>query len=111
MNSEEIKMEVNIAGEIIALTVPFSRQEAVRNTEAELGSLYRLWKRQFPDKAPQELLAMMAYRFASAYLSLKQKREEELNEAEQLLDTVSRLCGDDGGSEPDSDDDSDFPLY
>lgn len=111
MNSEKIKMEVNIAGEILSLTVPFSRQDAVRNTEAELGALYKLWSREFPGKTPKELLAMIAYRFASAYLDLKLRQEEELQEAEQLLDTVSRLCRDEREQAPDLYRDTEFPLY
>lgn len=111
MNSEKIKMEVNIAGEILSLTVPFSRQDAVRNTEAELGALYKLWSREFPGKTPKELLAMIAYRFASAYFDLKLQQEEELQEAEQLLDTVSRLCRDEREQEPDLCRDTEFPLY
>lgn len=93
MNSEKITMEVNIAGEIISLTVPFSRQEAVRKTEAELGALYRMWSRELPGKTPRELLALMAYRFASAYMELTQKHEEAAEEAEDLLMTASRLLG------------------
>jgi len=102
MNSEKITMEVNIAGEIISLTVPFSRQEAVRKTEAELGALYRMWSRELPGKSPRELLALMAYRFASAYLDLSQRQEEATEEAEELLMTASRLVGDDGNGAEDS---------
>ena len=111
MNSGKIKMEVNIAGEIISLTVPFSRQDAVRNAEAELAALYKMWSREFPSKTPKELLAMIAYRFASAYLDLKSQQDEELQEAEQLLDTVSRLCSEECDREPDVCRDTEFPLY
>lgn len=107
MNSEDIKMEVNIAGERISLSVPFSRQEAVRKTEAELGMLYRSFGEVFPKKSPKELLAMVAYRFASSYYELLEKREDERKEIRQLLDETEALCG--NSKSDDSDDE--FPLY
>ncbi len=109
MNTDEIKMEVNIAGERISLTVPFSRQEAVRHTEAELGALFKAWGEKFPKKSPKELLAMMAYKFASSYFDLLEMREEENGEMLKLLDIAEKLC--DGTLDDDADPDSDFPLY
>ncbi len=106
MKSDEIKMEVNIAGERISLSVPFSRQEAVRNTEAELGALYRAWGDKFPKKSPKELLAMIAYKFASMYFDLMEERKADADDAMELLEIASRLCD---GREPE--DPEEFPLY
>lgn len=111
MNSEDIKMEVNIAGERISLSVPFSRQEAVRKTEAELGMLYRSFGEVFPKKSPKELLAMVAYRFASSYYELLEKREADREEIQALLDHAEKLCGDSKPDGHDAFDNSEFPLY
>lgn len=110
MSSDEIKMEVNIAGERISLTVPFSRQEAVRKTEYELGKLYRRFGETFPKKAPKELLAMVAYKFASSYLDAVQARESDREHVLDLLHEVDSLCGDsDSCSSGEVHDE--FPLY
>ena len=106
MKSDEIKMDVNIAGERISLSVPFSRQVAVRNTEAELMALYRAWGEKFPNKSPKELLAMIAYKFASMYFDLIVERKKDADDAMELLEIASRLCE---GNEPVADDE--FPLY
>lgn len=108
MNSEVIKMEVNIAGERISLTVPFSRQEAVRNTEAELGALYRAWGEKFSKKSPKELLAMMAYKFASSYFDLVEARNEDARQAQSLLEETERLCL---GKPAEPENLDEFPLY
>lgn len=108
MNSEVIKMEVNIAGERISLSVPFSRQEAVRNTEAELAALYRAWGEKFPRKTPKQLLAMMAYKFASSYYDLIQVQNDEAESAGELLEFARNLC--DGG-DPIGNQAEEFPLY
>lgn len=92
MNPDKITMEVNIAGERISLTVPFSRQEAVRNTEAELAHLHRIWKEKYPAKSPKELLAMMLYQYASHCHDLIDERRSALEAAEDLLEETSRLC-------------------
>lgn len=92
MESDKIKMEVNIAGEHIPLAVRFSQQDAVRKTEAELRLLHREWSEKMPGKSPKELLAMMAYRYASRYYELLEKADKERQEAEDLLEEAGRLC-------------------
>lgn len=68
MNRQDtVKMEISIGSERIFITVPFSRQDAVRETEKNVGKLYSSWHRQFPKKSNSELLAMMAYQYASFY--------------------------------------------
>ncbi|MCM1489735.1 MAG: cell division protein ZapA [Muribaculum sp.] len=101
-------MEVNIAGERLMLTVPFSRQLAVRNTEKELKALYEDWGTKFPKKSPKALLAMIAYKFASSYFDLLDARNALEEEAQSLLDDISRLCGESAEDESIVDE---FPLY
>lgn len=99
MDTGKIKMEVNIAGEHIPLTVRFSQQETVRKTEAELRHLHREWSEKMPGRSPKELLAMMVYRYASRYYELLEMTDNARREAEELLDETTRLIGVDSDSE------------
>lgn len=92
MDSGKIKMEVNIAGEHIPLTVRFSQQELVRKTEAELRLLHREWSEKMPGRSPKELLAMMAYRYASRYYELLERADSARDEAEEILEEATRMC-------------------
>lgn len=88
-NDENIQMMINIAGERIPLTVPFSQQNQVRETEKNIGELYNKWRSRFPRKSNQELLAMMTYQYASFYLSLSElyaKACTDITEIGDLLD-------------------------
>lgn len=94
MKSEEkkIELEVNIGGQRFSVNVPFARQDAVRYTEYELGKIFEDWHKAFPQKTPQELFAMMAYRYASFYFDLMRRHEADTEEAEDLLEEVRRLA-------------------
>lgn len=82
-DTDKIKMRIKIAGMSIPLTVAFDEQEHVRETEKRVAELFDNWRRMFPAKSEQELLAMMTYQYASYYLALSKSREDIAN---QLLD-------------------------
>lgn len=82
-NRENVKIEIIIAGEPIKLTVPFSRQESVRKCESEINALYSEWRARFPRKTPTELMAMIAYQYASFYRELTD-RYQTLTESMRL---------------------------
>lgn len=69
-------MRIKIAGMSIPLNVAFSEQDHVRETERRVAELFDNWRRMFPSKSEQELLAMMTYQYASYYLALSANREE-----------------------------------
>lgn len=94
-DSDSIKMEINIAGERIFLTVPVSMQKAVRSTERNVSDLYRQWRRDFPRKSDKELLAMMAYQYASYYDQLLKRQEESRLKAEDINSRLDALLDDD----------------
>lgn len=112
MNSKEIKIniEVNIAGERLNLHVPFSKQDFVRKTESEMKFFLKGLREKFPGKGQKEMLAMMAYHYASNYFGLAEQRESEIEEAEDLLREAERLCGDsdEESTLPDADE---FDVY
>ena len=70
-DSENIKMNLNIGGQRIVQTVPFRNQDFVRDVEKEVDNLYSKWRKEFHSKTDREILAMVAYRFASFYCELK----------------------------------------
>ncbi len=89
VDNDKIKMQINIAGERISLTVGFDEQDAVREAEASVATLFKEWRSRFPKKTVQELLAMIAYQYASYYLALRGRHEEiikTLTEFENRID-------------------------
>lgn len=93
-NETKIKIDVKVGEVRFPLTIPFSQQDHVRRIETELKLYMRELKANFPNKEPITYLAMTAYHFASYSFSLKERYEEESDEAERLLRDLSKLCGD-----------------
>lgn len=71
--NKHAKIEISIAGERIFLTVPFEKQDSVRDCEYEINSLFDKWRREFPRKTNSELLAMIAYQYASFFREISRK--------------------------------------
>lgn len=84
MEEDKIKMHINIAGQKIAITVPFSQQDDVREAEKSVSTLYAEWRKRFPSRPDTELLAMISYQYASFYLALLRRREEAQASVERL---------------------------
>lgn len=98
---DNVQITINIAGQRIPLTVGFDQQGLVRETERNVGDLYEKWRVKFPRKSMQELLAMIAYQYASFYLSLCRRFDDAAQEAakvEQELDIALKRL--DGGLTP-----------
>lgn len=74
-DKEKVKIEINIAGEPLVLSVPYSKQGSVRKCERDINALYSDWRIRFPRKTPSELLAMLAYQYASFYLELNDRMQ------------------------------------
>lgn len=87
-DSEKIKMYLNIGDQRISLTVPFERQEFVRDVEADVDRLYARWRKAFPAKTDREILAMVAYQYASFYGELKERYEAVALKAEECLRNI-----------------------
>lgn len=87
-DSEKIKILLNIGDQRIYLTVPFARQEFARDVEADVDALYRKWRREFPAKTDREILAMIAYQYASYYGELKERYETAAQKAQNCLSSL-----------------------
>ena len=93
MKEEKVKMKLNIAGESLLVSVPYSDQEQTREVEAQLNNLFVTWRGRFPEKSDRELLAMIAFQYAGHYASLVQERAVMLEAAESASATLDTLIG------------------
>lgn len=84
-------MEINIGGQNVRLTVPFLKQDFVRDTETEIGKLFSSLRKKFPRKDERELLAMIIYQYASYYRELLFRHEEALRLAKDCEERLGRI--------------------
>lgn len=112
MNSKEtkIQIDVKIGEERISMAVPFSQQDNVRRIESELNIFLKEKKEKQPNRWPSTYLAMAAYEFASKYFLLKERYENESEQAEDLLMEMSMLLGD-GDSPEEAMQTDEFDIY
>lgn len=89
--TDNVRMEINIGGEHLKLSVPFREQNAVRDTERKVAELYESWSRRFPGRPPHEILAMVTYRFAYQYCSLEQEMARATMLAEETARSLDHL--------------------
>lgn len=81
---DKIRMQIEIAGQRIGITVGFDEQDAVREAESSVVELYNDWKKKFPNKSVTELLAMIAYQYASYYLTLRHRQSDMITRLSEL---------------------------
>ena len=101
MNSKEtkIQIDVKIGEERISMAVPFSQQDFVRRVESELKIFLKEKREKSPNRWPSTYLAMAAYEFASQYFRLKDRYEKESEDAEDLLQEMTKLLGEEDDQE------------
>lgn len=76
--SDNVKMTINIGGELILLNVDFNDQNEVRDTEREIKSLVEHLKKSWPENSDRNILAMATYQFAKWCSQLKKEQLELL---------------------------------
>lgn len=90
-DSDKVKMTINIGGEHIQLSVDFNRQNLVRDAEKAADDLYRTWRSRWPSRSDKEILAMVAYQFASFYQELLSRFENAVSLASATDEKLSRI--------------------
>ena len=76
----------------IALSnITFQEEEVIREAEYNINRLWSAWTKRFSNKTPQEVLAMVTFRFAQLYY--QQQRtiasvDRELEQFNSQLDTL-----------------------
>lgn len=93
-DSDNIKMTINIGGEHLQLSVPFNRQDIVRDAEKSAATLYDSWRRKWPSRSDKEILAMIAYQFASYYVELLARYENAADLADKCNRRLSEIIND-----------------
>ena len=91
MTNEKVKLDINIGGEHILLTVPYDEQESVRDTERAIGELFDRWRKKIPNRTDSQIIAMLAYQYASFYgelLRREQRSVDMIQDCTQLLDEL-----------------------
>ncbi|MDE6549401.1 MAG: cell division protein ZapA [Muribaculaceae bacterium] len=101
MNSKEtkIQIDVKIGEERISMAIPFSQQDFVRSVESELNIFLKETREKLPNRWPSTYLAMAAYEFAKQYFLLKDRYEKESEDAEDLLEEIKKLLGEEDTQE------------
>lgn len=82
--SDKVKMTISVGGEHIALSVGFNKQDAVRKAERSASELFNSWRLRWPARSDKEILAMVAYQFASYYQDLLSRIDEATAVAEEI---------------------------
>lgn len=75
----------------IALQIRRRDEPTVRTAEYNVNKLFNEWSVRFADKSPQEILAMVAFQFAKAFVTLNASNDEAtqtLTDLEQQLDSL-----------------------
>lgn len=105
-DSDKIKMFLNIGDQQISYNSPYDRQEFVRDVERRFESLYRKWRLSFPSRTDHEILAMVAFQFASYFYELKEREANAAETAKSCLQTLraSLREGGEGGQSSGEDD-------
>ena len=75
----------------IPLKIQRHEEAIVRAAEDNVNKLFNEWSLRFSDRTPQELLAMVAFQFAKAFITLNQNAEQTdstLLRLENALDSI-----------------------
>lgn len=102
--TEKLKITIHLAHlPAMSLLVEREQEELYRKAERYVNSLWDNWQRRFKGKSSEELLAMIAFEFATYFLRVEQAeaRLQELNDdLDRLLQKMpQRLSSADDGSE------------
>lgn len=71
-------------------------EEIMRQAERGVNDLWRTWCQRFPGKTPEEVMALVAYRFAEMYfnhLDDTNKGMADIDNAEKMLDKILLSMG------------------
>ena len=80
-DQQKVKISIRVGNRTLPLKVNFDRQEFVRDVEDDLTLYYRKWRHDFPAKHEEDLLAMLAYHYASLYFEMQSRYQADLSAA------------------------------
>lgn len=80
----KVPIDIEIAGFPMSLEVKISDQDHIRDTEKRVNAIFLDWEKRYPRKTAAQLLAMLTFRFASFYYSLRDRDEALVKDVEEL---------------------------
>lgn len=86
----------------IPLQIKREDEPIVRTAEYNVNQLWKSWVQRFSDKSAYEVLAMVAFQFAKAYVTLNNQAERTtavINDFERTLDRLLLATGPEAGNE------------
>ena len=89
--SDNIKMTIDIGGELISLDVDFDDQYNIRNTERAIKLYIERMKKAWPEKSDRNILAMTAFQFARSYHQLLNIQDKAIDAAKLKLKEIQEF--------------------
>ncbi|MCH5240821.1 MAG: cell division protein ZapA [Muribaculaceae bacterium] len=93
--ADNVRMNINIGGELLQLDVKFDDQTEVRNAEREIKLYIERLRNTWNDASDRKLLAMAAFQFASWYIKLSNIQKNAIEminlKSKQIEDSEQNL--------------------
>lgn len=89
--ADKIKMTIKIGAAHIPLSVNFNEQDTVREAEKECDRYYDAYRKKWPKRSEEALLAMIAYQFAYYNIDLYARLKNAVQVAEQCNQRLADL--------------------
>lgn len=91
MKGDNVKMTLNIAGELFELDVDFNQQLSVREAERDVKQFCDKLKKSWPEKSDRNILAMAAFQFAKWYRQLLEIQQEAISMSRSKCSEIDRF--------------------
>lgn len=75
----------------ISMTIASDTEEIVRQAEYSVNKVWNTWRRDFSDRNPKEVLAMVTFQFAKSYYQLLAQAERQQTLLKDFEDELDRL--------------------
>lgn len=82
---------INIAGQSFVVDIPPEQEAVVRKAELNLNKMWGKWCRDFSNRTPGAVLALVAFQYARYYYSLEEtveQNEKAIKDFEKKLDDI-----------------------
>lgn len=88
---DKLNINLNIAGEVLSLTVPPDEEQILRRAAAEINDVWSRWSQSFKGKSDRDVLTRITLLFARGYLAQKNANEEVEGLLERLDQSLDEM--------------------
>lgn len=96
---DKLDITLNIAGEILDLTIPRDEEYLLRRAATEINDVWSRWSRSFQGKSDRHVLTRVTLLFARGYLAQRMANEAVDGLLQQLDAELDDLLAGDTGTE------------